>query len=304
MKILVTGAKGFLGGFVCKKLKQEGHEVIELSSKTTDLTKQGALDVFTDRFDQVYHLAVWTQAGDFCLHHPAEQWVINQQINTNVLAWWADKQPQAKMICMGTSCAYDERLPLEEDYYLEGQPIESLLAYGMTKRMLLTGLINMNKQYGMEYLYVIPSTLFGPEYHTDGRQMHFIFDLIRKILEGKHFDKPVVLWGDGFQKRELVYVEDFVGWLYKLNAKATNGVYNIGAGKERTIREFAQMICDVVGYPFEKIEFDTSRYVGARSKVLNNSKLESVFPGYENGDLEKQIAETSKWFEGALTCVS
>ena len=80
----------------------------------------------------------------------------------------------------------------------------------MTKRMLYAGLLALSKQYSMRYLYLIPSTLYGPGYHTDGRQMHFIFDLVRKILAAKAGGPPAVLWGDGHQRRELVYIDDFV----------------------------------------------------------------------------------------------
>src|SRR6185436_13243299 len=163
-----------------------------------------------ESYDRIYHLAAWTQAGDFALKHAAEQWVINQKINTNVLYWWHENQPQAKFVSMGTSCSYDPELPLVEENYMKGEPIESLYTYAMTKRMLYQGQRAMNKQYGHTYLTLVPSTLYGPGYHTDGRQMHFIFDLIRKILRGKIYGEKVVLWGDGHQKRELIFIDDFV----------------------------------------------------------------------------------------------
>ena len=130
MKILITGASGFLGSFLYKKLSEKKHEVIGISSKTNDLTNPNSLDEFKNiKFDQIFHLAAWTQAGDFCLHHPGEQWIINQKINTNVLFWWQKYQPQAKMIAMGTSCSYDPDLPHVEDNYLKGKPIDSLFTY-------------------------------------------------------------------------------------------------------------------------------------------------------------------------------
>ena len=141
MNILVTGASGFLGKFLCSFLRSQGHTVVEVSSKNCDLQKADSLKQFdAEHFDQIYHLAAWTQAGDFCLFHPAEQWVINQKINTYVLDWWQKSQPKAKLIAIGTSCSYDPAHPLEEEYYLLGSPIESLYTYGMTKRMLLCGL--------------------------------------------------------------------------------------------------------------------------------------------------------------------
>src|SRR5689334_16924405 len=108
MKCLVTGSRGFLGRFLCKRLKEEEHSITEVHSSQCNLCESHSLRQYDDLcFDQIFHLASWTQAGDFCLFHPGEQWIINQQINTNVLAWWQEKQPQAKMICIGTSCAYD-----------------------------------------------------------------------------------------------------------------------------------------------------------------------------------------------------
>ena len=297
MKILITGASGFLGKFLRKALENEGHSVIGFSSKDVDLTVSSSLDSFNCfLFDQIYHLAAWTQAGDFCLRHPADQWIINQKINTNVLSYWKEKQPQAKCICMGTSCSYDPSLPLVEDNYMQGIPIDSLYTYAMTKRMLLAGLKAMNKQYWLNYLYVIPSTLYGPSYHMDGRQMHFIFDLIRKILRGHLYQEPVILWGDGFQKRELIHVEDFVHNLIELSKRISNVEVNLGSGKEHSIREFASVICDVVGYDFNKIIFDEDKYVGAKSKVLSISKVKAILDNFQLKPLQNGLRETVNWF--------
>lgn len=297
MKILVTGAYGFLGKFLSQALVKQGHHVIAVSSKICNLTQEHALNIYnSERFDQIFHLAAWTQAGDFCLKHPGEQWLYNQAMNTNVLSWWHQSQPQAKMICIGTSCSYDPTLPLIEDNYLKGMPIDSLFTYAMTKRMLLAGLMALHKQFGLQYLYVVPSTLYGPCYHTDGRQLHFIFDLIRKILRGKLYGDPVVLWGHGDQKRELVHVADFVRALLHLNEQQKNTFFNIGAGKEYSIKEFAKLICEITDFPFGQIQFDLSKYVGANSKVLNIEKFSKTVPNFESIDLKKGLKETVEWF--------
>ncbi|MDP1835051.1 MAG: NAD-dependent epimerase/dehydratase family protein [Chlamydiales bacterium] len=301
MKILVTGATGFLGTVLCKQLEENGHIVTRLNSKNCDLTQTESLERFqSTAYDQIYHLAAWTQAGDFCLRHPGEQWMINQKINTNVLCWWQEKQPQAKMICMGTSCAYAPDAELKEENYLDGVPIDSLFTYAMTKRMLYCGLLALHKQFGLNYLYVIPSTLYGPGYHTDGRQMHFIFDLIRKILEAKQYNTRPTLWGDGYQKRELVYVDDFVKILVQLSESVSNNLVNIGAGEEYTIRTFAQKICEKVGFDFSNIDFDTSKYVGAKSKVLSTVYLNTLLPGVQMTPLEKGLENTIEWFQEAM----
>ncbi|EAZ88740.1 NAD-dependent epimerase/dehydratase family protein [Crocosphaera chwakensis] len=297
MKILVTGASGFLGTNLCSQLETQGHDLIKLNSKNCDLTQPDSLLNFNDiSYDQIYHLAAWTQAGDFCLYHPGEQWIINQQMNTHVLTWWQKHQPQAKFICMGTSCAYDPDLTLVEENYLTGMPISSLFTYAMTKRMLYAGLLALNKQYGLKYLCLVPSTLYGTGYHTDGRQMHFIFDLIRKIIRGKLYDEPVILWGDGYQSRELVFVEDFAKIAMELSQTVDNDLINIGAGEEFTIRHFAKVICEAVGYDFNKIQFDTSRYVGAKSKCLVVDKLKQSLPNFSLTPLELGLTKTIEWF--------
>lgn len=297
MRIMVTGSRGFLGGFVCKALEKQGHQITAVHTANCDLTTDGSLKQFdTEQFDQIFHLAVWTQAGDFPLYHSGEQWLINQKINTNMLDWWQKSQPQAKMICIGTSCAYDPHIPLVEENYLKGVPIDSLFAYAMTKRMLLSGLMALRKQYNLDYMYFIPSTLYGPDYHLDGRRMHFIFDLVRKIVRGKQTGAPVILWGDGHQERELIFVRDFVEVMLKINEKTSNEVVNIGGGRGFSIRKFAEMISEIVGYNAKQIEYDTTRYVGARSKVLSIEKLQSLVPGFSETSLHDGIAETVDWF--------
>lgn len=297
MRILVTGATGFLGQALCRRLRADGHQVHGLGSAECDLTQQGALEAHGQvLFEQIFHLAAWTQAGDFCLRHPGEQWVINQQINTNVLTWWQDRQAQAKMICIGTSCAYAPDADLRESEYLNGLPIDSLLTYAYTKRMLLVGLQALARQYGMRYLYLVPSTLYGPDYHTDGRQLHFIFDLIRKILRAKQSGEPVVLWGDGLQRRELVLREDFINIMLRLNARCDNELINIGAGEEFSIRHFAGRICAAVGYDEQLIQYDTTKYVGATSKCLDVTRLRELLPDLSMTPLETGLRETIDWF--------
>ena len=300
MRILVTGATGFLGTTLCRRLEEAGHAVDRVNSKNADLTQQGSLAALpAARYDQIFHLAAWTQAGDFCLYHPGEQWIINQQINTNVLAWWQAAQPQAKLVCMGTSCSYAPDLPLVEENYLVGVPIDSLYTYAMTKRMLQVGLMSLARQFGLKYLTLVPSTLYGPGYHTDGRQMHFIFDLIRKILRGKRYGEPVILWGDGYQRRELVFIEDFVNLTLGINERVENDLLNIGAGEEFTIRQFAESICRHVGYDPADIQYDTSRYVGAKSKCLGVEKLRKLLPGFAPTSLDEGLRRTIEWFDEA-----
>lgn len=303
MKILVTGATGFLGSTLCRRLSADGHDVTALGSRDADLCARGSLDRFTGLFERIYHLAAWTQAGDFCLRHPGEQWVVNQLINTHMLDWWQRSQPQALLITMGTSCSYAPTLPLEESYYLEGTPIDSLFTYAHTKRMLLVGQMALQRQFGLRWLTFVPSTLYGPGYHTDGRQMHFIFDLIRKILRAKLYGEAVVLWGDGYQKRELIYIDDFVDVVARLSVKRVNELINVGAGEEFSIRHYATAICQQVGYDEALIQFDTERYVGAKSKCLDISRLEGLLPDRQRTPLQVGLRRTIDWFMHNRTAV-
>jgi GDP-L-fucose synthase len=301
MEVLITGATGFLGRFLTKRLQQENYNVIPLGSQESNLCDSNALSAYKAiKFDYIFHLAAWTQAGDFCVYHPGEQWLINQQINTTVLNWWSKYQPQAKLVSIGTSCSYDESLPHREENYLIGTPRDELFIYAMTKRMLLIGQIALNKQYGLSYLTVIPSTLVGPYYNFENKQPHFIFDLIKKIIDYKENKKKVVLWGDGYQRRELVYVEDFVDILLLLDKVVVNEVYNIGAGRDYSIRDFVFMICEILNVDATEIQYDENRYVGAKAKFLDNSKLNSTISEYKQKPLEDVLELTIDWMYSKL----
>jgi len=298
MNVLVTGSTGFLGRHLCPLLIKNGYTVRCLTSKECDLTHSDSLEkLLNTKYDQIYHLAAYTQAGDFCLHHGGDQWVINQLVNTHVLDWWQKYQPQAKLIAFGTSVSYTSEKDLSEENYMQGIPNDKFFAYAMSKRMLYAGLISLNKQFDLKYLYLVPSTLYGPNYHTDGRQLHFIYDLIRKILRGKINGEPVVLWGDGFQKRELVYIDDFVRIMLRLVETKENDIINIGAGEEYTIRYFAQLICDIIGYDFRAIIFDESKYVGAKSKCLETEKVRRMIPDLEMTPLHIGLSKTIDWLK-------
>lgn len=300
-KILVTGGTGFLGTILTNQLKSAGNEVVALGSRDCDLRKQGALErLGLGKFDLIFHLAAWTQAGDFCLHHAGEQWIINQEINTNVLAWWQAEQSQAKLVAIGSSCCYEPGTPHIEERYLVGQPIESLYTYAMTKRMLYTGLLALNKQFGLRYLFLVPNTLYGPGYHLDGRQMHFIFDLMRKIVAGKQHGEEVVLWGDGSQARELVYAEDFVKAASLLADSVDNEIVNIGSGVEYPIKHYAELLSELIGFDVQSIKYDTTKYTGADSKVLIVDKLKRLLPEYKPTDLKAGLSKIVDWYSKNL----
>jgi GDP-L-fucose synthase len=276
--VLITGGNGFLGKSLISRFSKSGVKIYAPSSQEVDLCNDADLNSINvyGPFDHIFHLAAWTQAGTFCDQYRGDQWIINQKINTNILNWWLKNSPNSKMITLGTSVSYSDDMPLSEEFYMQGLPNDKFYAYAMSKRMLYAGLQCLNRQYGMQYLYLIPSTLYGPNYHIDNRQPHFIYDLIRKILRGKIHGEKVVLWGDGNQRRELVFVEDFISTTLKLNQDCSNDIFNIGGGHDYSIRDFALRICELVDFDFSRIEFDESQYVGAKSKILDISKYQNI----------------------------
>ena len=287
-----------MGRSLVKKLKSLGWDVHICNTKTANLSDYKNLLIFDydleKPFDIIFHLAANTKAGDWCVHNSGTQWVTNQQINTNILKFWAEKHPKAKMVAMGTSCSYDPTLPLREDYYEKGQPEENLYYYAQTKRMLLTGLRALQKQHGLEWLYIVPSTLYGPGY--DEEDNHFIFDLVRKIYKGKIEREEVELWGNGEQKRELIHVNDFVELLMKVLDRK-NEVINIGRGEELPIKVYAKGISNILNYDATQIVYNTNKFVGVKSKCLDISKLKTFTQEFQYTPLEEGLKQLVNWQE-------
>jgi len=161
--------------------------------------------------------------------------------------------------------------------------------YGNIKRHLLIGCQAVNKEYGMQFSYLIPSTLYGPNYELNDR--HFIFDLIRKIVDAKQNGGEVVLWGDGYQRRELIYIDDAV----KIIKQALHWdlqVCNLSSGQDYSIRDYAQTICNIVDYDFNSIKFDTNQFVGSLSKKMINTHLTD----FQFTPLEEGLRKTIEYY--------
>lgn len=294
-KVLITGDRGFLGRHLKKKLSYLGWEISVSNTSIANLENEKNLHIYNEiKFDYIFHLAAHTKAGDYCLYHKGDQFEINQTINTNILKYWKNYQPQAKMIAMGTSCSYCPEKIMSEENYLIGEPEEGLYTYAMTKRMLLIGLKSYAEQYGLKYIYYIPSTLYGPLFNLD--DSHFIFDLIKKIYDGKKNGSKVELWGDGNQKRELIYIDDAVNiMLDTLNCE--NNIFNLGTGIEHSIKEYANIISKILNYDENKIIYDTTKYVGVLSKKLSVFKLQKTIPNIGFVDINEGINSTINFYK-------
>lgn len=304
MRIFVTGGGGFLGRRLVAALRAAGANVDAPSSQELDLTSDRGLDAFPDAaYARIYHLAVWTRAGRFCRERGGDQWVVNSRINTNVLDWWQSRQPQATLVAFGTSASYTGSGLHHEEDYLAGVPSDDYFAYAMTKRMLLVGQMELGRQKGLHWLHLVPSTIYGPGYHTDGREPHFVYDLARKIVRCRRFDEDVVLWGDGNQRRELVHVDEVVPAVQALSDRADRQIVNLGAGEDHSIRDIAKELCALVGIPFDRVRFDPERFVGAERKVLATERIDGLLPDRHRVPLRQGLAQVVEWAEEYVEAV-
>jgi GDP-L-fucose synthase len=294
--ILITGNTGFLGGHLTKKLEKLNYNLYYSNSKVANLADERNLYIYNNiKFDYIFHLAVVTKAGDYCLKYKGDQWIKNQKLNTNILSYWKAFQPQAKMICMGTSCSYAPDMFMTEDNYLLGEPDEGLYVYAMTKRMLLAGLHAIEHQYGLKWLYFIPSTLYGDNFELDDN--HFIFDFIRNCYNAKYNDDEFIVWGDGNQRRELIYVGDAVDAMINL-LDEENQIFNLGSGNDNSINEFAELVCKHYDYDYSLVKHDLTKYVGVKEKKIDTLKTTKYLDGqtFIKTPLDTGIEECVKYF--------
>tara|TARA_R110000796_G_scaffold97782_3_gene205033 strand:- start:4502 stop:5389 length:888 start_codon:yes stop_codon:yes gene_type:complete len=292
MKILITGSTGFVGKHLVKQLKKLKHEIVEINS--TNFTSMWNLE--KNSIEIIIHLAVKTAAGGYCQNHSGEQWIVNNSINSDMLAYWADNQQRATMVTFGSSCGYSNNIIKTEDNYLKGEVEDGYEVYGNVKRNLLIGLRALAKEFHMNSHYLIPSVFYGPDYDLNDK--HFIFDLIRKIKTAKDLGYTVTLWGDGTQERELIYIDDAVELIIAcINNPDAPKMFNLSSGKTHTLKEYAQAICDIVGFDSNLIIWDKDQFVGSPSKKLVNTHLKD----FKFTKLKEGLTKTIKYYEDCIS---
>lgn len=302
--ILLTGSTGFLGKHLKSYLQKNypNTNIVESNTKKNNLENYNNLQYWIgdgghnnipSKFDYIFHFAAVTKAGDWCLTHQADQWLINQQINTNIIRYWKQFQPQAKFIGIGTSCSYGNDWRRSEENYLTYEPEPSLLTYAYTKRMLYLGLEAMAQQYKMNYLYFVPSTLYGS--HFTDNDNHFIYDIIRKTYNAKQNKTDIHMWGDGHQRRELIWVDDFIKIMMNMTSSLfyNNEIINVGSGDSHAIINYYEIIKNL--FKCEgKIISEPNKYVGMLDNKLCNSF--TYVKNFQFSNLQNNLQELIKYY--------
>ncbi len=299
-KIYVAGHRGLVGSHILECLQEQGYtNIITMTRKELDLRNQSAvLDFFMEEKPQYIFLAAAHVGGIQANNtYPAEFIMNNLQIQCNVIDA-AYKSGVKKLLFLGSSCIYPKTCPqpMAEEYLLTGELEPTNEAYAIAKIAGLKMCEFYNRQYGANFISVMPTNLYGPNDNFDLESSHVLPALLRKIHEAKLNNSPTVeVWGSGEPLREFLYVKDMAeACIFIMENYDAANFLNIGTGVEVSIRQLAEIIKDIVGYRGELV-FDVSKPDGTPRKLLDVSKLHDL-GWYHKVDLIEGIEKTYKWY--------
>jgi len=285
---------------LCEDLKLSvTKNLITRTHAELDLTRQERVEEFfhEERPDYVF-LAAARVGGIYANNtYPAEFIYSNLTIQTNIIhASYVFKVK--KMLFLGSSCIYPKNCPqpMKEEYLLSGPLEPTNEPYAVAKIAGIKMCQAHNRQYGTNFLSVMPTNLYGPNDNFDLKTSHVLPALIRKFHEAKIKGlSEVVIWGTGSPRREFLHVDDLAdACLFLMNNYNGSKIVNIGVGKDQTICELAEIIAGLTGFK-GSIRFDTGKPDGTPVKRLDVSKINSIGWRARIG-LEQGIAETYKWY--------
>lgn len=300
-KIYVAGHKGLVGSAITRALRAQGFENLVLKPfEELDLMDHNAVaDFFAKEKPEYVFLAAAMVGGiQANAERPAEFIMNNLTIQNNVISE-AYKNGVKKLLFLGSSCIYPRECPqpIKEEYLLTGPLEKTNDAYAVAKIAGIMTCQSYNRQYGTNYISVMPTNLYGPNDNFDLNSSHVLPALIRKFDDAKKADSPsVTIWGTGKARREFLYVEDLAdAVVYLMNNYDGGEIVNIGTGIDLTIKELAEMIKGVVGFEGE-IAHDTTKPDGTPQKLLDVSRLHNL--GWKHKvELEEGLKLTYDWYQ-------
>ena len=301
MKILITGAKGFLGSFLTPKIQDKygQNNTFIFGSSEYDLRDKGQINsLFEDvKPDKVVHLAAVVGGIGANRKNPGKFFYENMLMGLNLVEACREHQVK-KVVNIGTVCSYPKILPVpfkEQDFW-NGYPEETNAPYGIAKKAIIVMLKSYYEQYGLNSTTLLPCNLYGPRDNFDLESSHVIPAMIRKINDCKTSGEKVTFWGDGNPTREFLYVDDAADAIMAALEKDTGpDPINIGSGIEIKMWTLAMHLKDLMEYN-DDIIWNTDMPNGQPRRWLDTSKSE-ILEWKPKTNLAQGLTETIKWYK-------